>query len=155
MKSKGLFTPSEYGSRSEKGQRTSKKDQRINGKHQKRIFVFAFVRCELALIPDNVLPESLHVNEESQHSHRGRYTAEQGPESDPELSKRSFVFVEVVTEAGHGAVGLVAGGDAVEVGGGLVGDAHQRVAAVAAAVPLGRAFVRRWTGSGVVRIPAQ
>ena len=33
---KGLFTPSESRSESEKDQRTRKNDQRINGKHQRK-----------------------------------------------------------------------------------------------------------------------
>ena len=97
----------------------------------------------------------MHVNEECENSHCSRDATKHGPQSDPELGKCPLVFVEVVAEAGHGTVGLVARGDAVEVSGGLVGDADERVAAVTATVPLSSTFVRRGPSRRMVRIPEQ
>ena len=96
-------------------------------------------RCKKRIASsDENLPEPLHVNEEGEDSHGGGDTTEHGPESDPELREGALVLVEVVTVARHGAVGLVAGRQAVEVRRGRVGDRDERVPAVAGAVPLRR-----------------
>ena len=55
--SKGLFIASDSGNKSEKDQITNNKDQRINCKHEKNFFTFAyaFTACEWALYKKHFL----------------------------------------------------------------------------------------------------
>ena len=64
---KGLFTPSEYGTESDKDQTTSKTDQRINDKHQRKFSLS--LRVNGALIYTCVENVSMTIFQNLNHNH--------------------------------------------------------------------------------------